>query len=80
MLYVSKDNFKEIVETNELLVLDFYADWCGPCRMLGEVLEEIALSNPDLAIGKVNVDEEGELARSFNIRSILCFRRKRHHF
>ena len=70
IVYVSKDNFKEVIENNELVVLDFYANWCAPCRMLGEVLEEVSETNPNLVIGKINVDEEGELAQSFNIRSI----------
>lgn len=70
IIYVTKDNFKEVIENNELVVLDFYANWCAPCRMLGQVLEEVSETNPNLVIGKINVDEEGELAQSFNIRSI----------
>lgn len=70
IIHVSKDNFKEIVEQNEVVLLDFYANWCGPCRMLAQVLEEIAEENPNIVIGKINVDEEGELAQSFSIRSI----------
>lgn len=70
IMYVTKDNFKEVIENNELVVLDFYANWCAPCRMLGQVLEEVSETNPNLVIGKINVDEEGELAQSFNIRSI----------
>lgn len=70
IIYVNKDNFKEVLENNELVVLDFYANWCAPCRMLGEVLEEVAMANSSLVIGKINVDEEGELAQAFNIRSI----------
>ena len=70
IIYVNKDNFKSVLENNEVVILDFYANWCGPCRMLGQVLEEISETNPELVIGKINVDEEGELAQSFNIRSI----------
>ncbi len=70
IIHVNKENFKEVIENNEVVILDFYANWCGPCRMLGEVLEEISLDNPDLVIGKINVDDEGELAQSFSIRSI----------
>lgn len=70
IIHVNNENFKEVVENNELVVLDFYANWCAPCRMLGQVLEEVAETNPNLLIGKINVDEEGELAQTFNIRSI----------
>ena len=70
IVHINKDNFKSVLENNEVVILDFYANWCGPCRMLGQVLEEISETNPDLVIGKINVDEEGELAQSFNIRSI----------
>ena len=70
IIHINKDNFKEIIEQNEVVVLDFYANWCGPCRMLAQVLEEVAEGNPNLVIGKINVDEEGELAQAFSIRSI----------
>ena len=70
IIHINKDNFKEVIEQNEVVVLDFYANWCGPCRMLAQVLEEVSEGNPNLVIGKINVDEEGELAQSFSIRSI----------
>lgn len=70
IIHVSKDNFKDTLESNELVVLDFWASWCAPCRMLGEVLEDLSVDHPELIIGKVNVDEEGELAQAFSIRSI----------
>ena len=70
IIHVNKDNFKEVIENNELVIIDFYANWCAPCRMLGQVLEEVAEVNPNLVIGKINCDEEGELAQLFSIRSI----------
>lgn len=70
ILHLNAANFKEAIESNEVIVVDFWASWCGPCRMLGEVLEEINHTNPDLVIGKVNVDEERGLANEFQIRSI----------
>ena len=70
IIYVTNQNFKEVLDSNETVVIDFYANWCGPCRMLGQVLEEISETNPELVIAKVNVDEEGELAQAFKIRSI----------
>ena len=70
IIHVNKDNFDEVISKYPTVVLDFYAHWCGPCRMLGEVLEELSETNPELVIGKINCDEEGELAQAFKIRSI----------
>lgn len=70
IIHVSKNNYEEVMQSNELVIIDFYANWCGPCRMLGQVLEEISETNPELVIAKINVDEEGELAQAFKIRSI----------
>lgn len=70
IIHVNKNNYEEVMTNNELVVIDFYANWCGPCRMLGQVLEEISETNPELVIAKINVDEEGELAQTFKIRSI----------
>ena len=52
------------------MLLDFYADWCGPCRMVSPIVEEIAAENPQYLIGKINVDQEPELAQKFHIMSI----------
>ena len=70
IIHVNNVNFKEVLEKNEVVLIDFYANWCAPCRMLGQVLEEIVETNPNILVAKVNVDEEGELAQAFNIRSI----------
>ena len=70
IIHINKDNFQEVLENNEVVVFDFYANWCGPCRMLGQVLEEIVTNDNSIVIGKINVDEEGELAQTFKIRSI----------
>ena len=70
ILHVTKDNFKEVVENNKVILVDFYATWCGPCRMLGPVLEEISNEKNDVVIGKINVDDSRELANKFGIRSI----------
>jgi len=64
-------NFEEITNQNEKPVLiDFWASWCGPCRMLGPIIDEIANENNSIIVGKVNVDEEPELASRFGIMSI----------
>lgn len=68
---ITKENFRELCEKNEKTVLlDFWASWCGPCMMLSSVVDEIAKENPEYFIGKVNVDEETELANAFGIVSI----------
>ena len=67
---VNKSNFEEIKNSEKVVLLDFYADWCGPCRMVGPVIEEIAKEREDIVVGKVNVDEENELAGEFGVFSI----------
>lgn len=71
MLNLTKDNFnKEVLENNELVVVDFWADWCGPCKALGPRLEEFANENPSIKVCKVNIDNEPELASQFRVMSI----------
>lgn len=68
---ITKENYNELVAKSEKTVLlDFWAVWCGPCRMMAPTVEEIAQDNPDIMVGKVNVDEEPELAQQFGITSI----------
>lgn len=70
VLKVTKDNFDEVKNSDKRVLLDFYADWCGPCRMVGPIVEEIAQENPQFLIGKVNVDEQPQLASMFSVMSI----------
>lgn len=71
VVYVNKDNFEsEVMGSDKPVLLDFYADWCGPCRMIAPVLDEIAAEHPEYKICKINVDENGELAEKFGVMSI----------
>lgn len=70
VLSVNKTNFPSLTESEKTVLLDFYADWCGPCRMLSPLVEEIAQENPQLIVGKINVDDEPELAAAFRVESI----------
>lgn len=69
-MIVNKENFETVRNSEKPVLLDFYADWCGPCRMVSPVVEEIAAENPQYLIGKINVDKEPELAQKFKVMSI----------
>ena len=70
ILHVNNNNFDSVKTSDKPVLLDFYADWCGPCRMVAPVVEQIAEESPQYLIGKINVDKEPELARKFNVLSI----------
>jgi len=69
-LKLSKDNFDSAIRSEKPVLLDFYADWCGPCRMVLPIIEEIAGERDDVVVAKVNVDDEPELAERFGVFSI----------
>ena len=70
VLKVTKDNFASVQGSDKPVLLDFYADWCGPCRMVSPIVDEIAEENAQYLVGKINVDEEPELAGKFGVMNI----------
>ena len=70
IMHVNKENFPTVKTSEKTVLLDFYADWCGPCRMVAPFVEEIAEENPQYLVGKINVDNEPELAQMFGVETI----------
>ena len=70
-LKITKDNFQtEVLEAKGTVLVDFWASWCGPCKMIGPIIDQIADERSDIKVGKINVDEEQELAVQFKVMSI----------
>ena len=70
VIKINKNNYDEVIANEKPVLIDFYADWCGPCRMVAPIVEEIAYEHPEYVIGKVNVDQEAELASKYGVFSI----------
>lgn len=71
VIKINKENFaSEVLNSNKPVLLDFYADWCGPCHMVGPIVSKIANERSDVKVGKINVDEQPELAAQFQVMSI----------
>ena len=67
---VTKENFKEVVEKNQIVIVDFWAVWCGPCKRFAPIFDSVAAKHPNVKFIKVNTDEQPQLAASFEVRSI----------
>lgn len=70
VITVTSDNFDTVLAGEKPVLLDFWATWCGPCRLVSPLVDEIAAERDDICVGKVDVDAEGELARRFGVMSI----------
>ena len=71
IITITQENFEtEVLKSEKTVLLDLWADWCGPCRMLSPIVDEIASEHPEIKVGKVNVDNEQELAMKFKVMSI----------
>lgn len=70
IIKLNANNYDEVIKSNSIILVDFYADWCGPCKMIAPIIEEIASEHAEITVGKVNVDEAPELAMRYGISSI----------
>ncbi|MBE6984846.1 MAG: thioredoxin [Ruminococcaceae bacterium] len=70
ILKVTNENFESVKNSEKTVLLDFYADWCGPCRMVSPLVDEIAEENPQYLVAKINIDDDPELAQRFGVVSI----------
>ncbi len=70
VISINENNFEEIKNSSKTVLIDFFADWCGPCKMVSPIVDKIAEEHPEYIVGKVNVDDEPDLAESYGVMSI----------
>jgi len=70
---LTKENFDDVIGGDKPVLVDFHAPWCGPCQMMGPVIDELAKETKDVIIGKVNIDEESKVAEKFHVMSVPTF-------
>ena len=70
LIALTEENFEKIIAENEIVIIDFWAEWCGPCKQYGPIFERVSENNPDITFAKINTDEQQGLAAQFHIRSI----------
>lgn len=70
VISISENNFEEIKNSSKTVLIDFFADWCGPCKMVSPIVDKIAEEHPEYIVGKVNIDDEPDLAESYGVMSI----------
>ena len=70
VIQINKNNFESLKSESRTVLIDFYADWCGPCRMVSPIVDQIAEERDDIVVGKINVDDDPELASAFGVFSI----------
>lgn len=69
-LNINKEKFNEMINSDQTVLIDFYAEWCGPCKMLSPIINQIAQENENILVGKVNIDEQINLAQEYQVESI----------
>lgn len=70
VMELTQDNFETVINQKEIIIMDFWAEWCGPCKSFSPIFTEVAEKNPDIIFAKINIDKETELATAFAVRSI----------
>lgn len=73
VIHVGENNFQEVINGNKTVLIDFFADWCGPCKRMAPLMERFAEEHPDIAVAKINIEDDPELAEQYGVMSIPTF-------